>query len=69
MCKIDKMAKHHFLRSKKGSQCIEMGVLGVIWKSGLGILIQASKVPFLAPPKRKRAVLGFLQGMYVLGEN
>ena len=45
-----------------------MGVLGVVWisKSGLGILIRASEVPFFVPSKRQNwavlAVLGRFEG-------
>ena len=53
------MARNHFLRAEKGSQGVQMGVLGVVWisKSGLGILIRALEVPFLIPPKRQKWVV------------
>ena len=59
ICKIDKMAKNHFLMSKKGSRGFYIEVFGVVW---IGILIRAPEVPFLVPPKRPKrpifAVLG-----------
>ena len=47
------MAENHFSRAEKGSQSVLMGVLGGVFvlKSGLGILIPASKVPFSVPEK------------------
>ena len=61
ICKIDKMAKNHFSRAKKGSQGVKMGVLGVVWisKSGLGISFRAPEVPFLVPLKRQKWATNF----------
>ena len=59
-----KMAKNHFLGVQNGSKsvfpkwfqkCLNGGFRGVfLLKSGLRILIQAPKVPFLIPPKRPK---------------
>ena len=59
ICKIDKMSKNHFSRAEKGSQGVELGVLGAVWisKSGLGILIRAPEVPFFCTPKTAKKAI------------